>query len=428
MSEELLNSPKVDLYRHNLSDYKIINGVKIDDKTFVFNNPIDFTSEINRRALDTFIKELKSDPKREEYLHTPFALDNQFNRIKHNLERDDTQAILTVMDDTRNKNRNNTVEEMKDKDKSKPLIIADEAPALNKQLDNAVLLSMPHLSRDEIKGLKLGGTLSENKEKGGYDVKMQKREETLLAVRKLLDSGKADSIEIGKVSDKKLVEALIKLAEEKNVPLKITDPALQKEFGQSIKRDKDLGLDKDKEKALETDNKKEKMKEKMMIPPGQSLTGDIAYVAPDYDQNGKFREFKIGININGETREVGIKPKEELSQSQIDAFVSDHTGKKRNISVDSNNQEKIRYVIDKGEEIVGEIKSIEGRHAIIYDEKTKREYAENKNNIPEINQLKEGQKIKLGRNDKGTLELREIDGMPYKSKEIDRNKDKTPER
>jgi len=426
MSEELLNSPKVDLYRHNLSDYKIINGVKIDDKTFVFNNPIDFTSEINRRALDTFIKELKSDPKREEYLHTPFALDNQFNRIKHNLERDDTQAILTVMDDTRNKNRNNTVEEIKDKDKSKPLIIADEGPALNKNLDNAVLLSMPHLSRDEIKALKLGGKLTENKEKGSVDVKMQKREATLLAVRKLLDSGKADSIEIGKVSDKKLVEALIKLAEEKNVPLKITDPALQKEFGQQVKKDKDLVPDQ-KEKALETNNKKEKMKEKMMIPPGQSLTGDIAYVAPDYDQNGKFREFKIGININGETREVGIKPKEELSQSQIDAFVSDHTGKKRNISVDSNNQEKIRYVIDKGEEIVGEIKSIEARHAIIYDEKNKREYAENKNNIPDIDQLKEGQKVKLGRTTGGTLELREIDGMPYKSKEIDRNKDKTPE-
>ena len=417
MSEELLNSPKVDLYRHNLSDYKIINGVKIDDKTFVFNNPIDFTSEINRRALDTFIKEIKSDPKREEYLHTPFALDNQFNKIKHDLERDDTQAILTVMDNTKNKNR--AVEEIKDKDKSKTLVITDEAPALNKNLDNAVLLSMPHLSKEEIKGLKLGGTLSENKEKGGYDVKMKKREATLLAVRKLLDSGKADSIEIGKVSDKKLVEALIKLAEEKNVPLKITDPALQKEFGQQIKKEKDLAPDK-KEKALETDKKK--------IPPGQSLTGDIAYVAPDYDQNGKFREFKIGINVNGETREAVIKPKEELSQSEIQAFISDHKGKPRNISVDQNNQAQIRHVIDKGEEIVGEIKSIEGRHAIIYDEKNKREYAENKNNIPDIDQLKEGQKIKLGRNDRGTLELREIDGVPYKSKEIDRNKDKTPER
>jgi hypothetical protein len=416
MSEELLNSPKVDLYRHNLSDYKIINGVKIDDKTFVFNNPIDFTSEINRRALDTFIKELKSDPKREEYLHTPFALDNQFNKIKHDIERDDTQAILTVMDNTKNKNR--AVEEIKDK----TLVITDEAPALKKNLDNAVLLSMPHLSKDEIKGLKLGGKLTENKEKGSVDVKMQKREATLLAVRKLLDSGKADSIEIGKVSDKKLVEALIKLAEEKNVPLKITDPVLQKEFGQHVKKDKDLVPDQ-KEKALETEKT-----DKKKIQPGQSLSGDIAYVAPDYDQNGKFREFKIGINVNGETREAIIKPKEELSQTQIESFISDHKGKPRNISVDQNNQAQIRHVIDKGEEIVGEIKSIEGRHAIIYDEKNKREYAENKNNIPEIDQLKEGQKIKLGRNDRGTLELREIDGVPYKSKEIDRNKDKTPER
>lgn len=366
-----------ELYRRREKDLNTVDGLVVDGKTVLFGKPVDYTDDMNRRVLDVLTKSMIPEDR--------LTLDEHFKQIRDGLEQSEAQAILKIMDEARTPNKSRTV-------------TIGEEPGLEQKrgrdeaLEKNVLLSIPHLTAREVKDL--GGRTTDNKERGGVDVVMEKREATLDAVKKLLDSGRADSIEIGKVSDKKLVAELIKLAEEKGVPLKITDKALQQEFGQGVG------------KKL-PDQEKEATRGKPMTP-GSQLTGDITYVSPDYDEQNKLRAFKIGVGVNGEIREATIRPKEELSEKEIQNFIKNHEGKTRNIAVDQAGQAVIRNIVEKGQEITGEIKSIHGNDAVIYDEKTKKEYAVT---MPFNKDITAGKQVTLGKTDGGTLELRAVDGV-----------------
>lgn len=387
-----------ELYRRHDQKSGPVDGLRVDGKTVLFEKPVDYDNDYNRRALDVLTKSRMPDDR--------LTLDEHFKQIRDGLEQAEAQAILKIMDDERTPQKSRTV------------VIGDELALEQKRgreepLEKNVLLSLPHLTAKEVRDL--GGRSADNKERGGVDVVMQKREETLAAVKKLLESGRADSIEIGKVSDKKLVEELMKLAEEKNVPLRITDPALQKEFGKTVERPTP-----EREPAVKREEPEKDIKRGQPMVHGSNLTGEISYVAPDYDEQNKLRAFKIGVSVNGAVREATIKPKEQLSEKEIANFIKAHEGKTRNVAVDKSGQAQIRNVVERGQEIVGELKRWNGNQAIVHDDTTKREYAVD---MPFEKGVNPGSRVKIGRTDGGTIELREVNG-----KSMQKDKDRGPER